>query len=151
MIIPDINLLLSAYDSFSPFHATALTWWKECLSGTEPVGLPSIVIFGFVGTSMNDRVFEHPMTPKEAGEHVRAWLRQPQVQVLELGPQLIRQALRLLKEAGTGENLVTHAQIAALAIEYQAVLHTSDTNFMRFNGVTWYNPITGGGSKKSRK
>jgi len=33
MIIPDINLLLYAYDSTSPFHAQASAWWQTCLSG----------------------------------------------------------------------------------------------------------------------
>jgi len=42
MIIPDINLLLYAYDAASPFHAKAVAWWQACLSGEEPVGLPQV-------------------------------------------------------------------------------------------------------------
>ena len=86
MIIPDINLLLYAYDSASPFHRTAAAWWQECLSGTEPVGLPSVVIFGFVRISANARAFQRPMTASEAAGHVRSWLAQSSVQVLDSGP-----------------------------------------------------------------
>ncbi len=43
MIIPDINVLLYAYDTESPFHKKAAKWWAECLSGTEPVGLAAVV------------------------------------------------------------------------------------------------------------
>ena len=45
MIIPDINLLLYAYDAASPFHPRASVWWSNCLSGAEPVAFPSVVIF----------------------------------------------------------------------------------------------------------
>jgi hypothetical protein len=69
MIIPDINLLLYAYDSSSPFHAKAAAWWRACLSGTEAVGLAQVVVFGFVRVATNARVFEHPMTPAEAAGH----------------------------------------------------------------------------------
>ena len=30
MIIPDLNLLLYAYDSDSPFQAQAAAWWRGC-------------------------------------------------------------------------------------------------------------------------
>ena len=44
MIIPDANLLLYAYDEASPFHARARSWWSECISGPEPVGLVAVVL-----------------------------------------------------------------------------------------------------------
>ena len=40
-----------------------------------------------------------------------------------------------------GPNLVTDAHLAALAIEHQAVLHSNDSDFARFSGLTWRNPI----------
>jgi predicted nucleic acid-binding protein len=30
VILPDVNLLLYAYDAHSPFHATSKTWWSKC-------------------------------------------------------------------------------------------------------------------------
>lgn len=41
---------------------------------------------------------------------------------------------------------MTDAQIAALAIEHAAVLHTADMHIKRFPGVRWTNPIAGGAS-----
>ncbi len=35
MIVPDINLLLYAYDADSPFHAKARAWWQACMTGAE--------------------------------------------------------------------------------------------------------------------
>ena len=72
MIVPDINLLLYAYDAGSPFHSKAAAWWQRSLSGTEPVGLAQVAVFGFVRIGTNPRVFGNPLTPIEAAEHVRS-------------------------------------------------------------------------------
>ena len=151
MIIPDINLLLYAYDARSPFHDKAVAWWQECLSGNEQVGLPPVILFGFVRISTNGRVFINPMTPAEASEHVRSWLMQPGVQILEPRIDHIEQVLRSLEKLGTASNLVTDAQIAALTIEHDATLHTNDADFIRFPGLRWVNPLTSAGSSKRRK
>lgn len=151
MIIPDINLLLYAYDSNSPFHAKAAGWWQSCLSGTEPVGLLHVVVFGFVRVATSARVFLHPMTPAEAAEHVCSWLEQPSVQVLDPGPNHLRQTLKLLVTLGTAGNLVSDAQMAAMTMDHDGELHTADTDFMRFQGLRWFNPITGTGSAALRR
>ncbi len=151
MIIPDINLLIYAHDSASPFHPKAVAWWQECLSGTEPVGLPPVVIFGFVRIATNARAFHHPMAIAEAAGHVRAWLAQACVEVLESSPNQIEEVLKLLAGVGTAGNLVTDAQIAFAALERDATLHTTDADFIRFPGLRWFNPLTGTGSHLVRK
>jgi toxin-antitoxin system PIN domain toxin len=147
MIVPDINLLLYAYDSDSPFHSKAAAWWQRCLSGTEPVGLAQVVIFGFVRIGSSGRVFKNPLTAIEAAKHVRAWQTQPVVQILEPRADHVAQVLKLLETLGTAGNLVTDAQLAALALEHGAVLHTADADFLRFPGLRWFNPITGVASR----
>ena len=134
MLIPDINLLLYAYDAGSSFHPKAATWWETCLSGSESVGLLPCVLFGFVRIGTHARVFNHPMTAAEAAGHVRSWLAQPCAQVLESGPDSVGVVLQLLEDLGTGGNLATDAQIAAAALEHDAVLHTVDSDFLRFAG-----------------
>jgi len=148
VIIPDINLLLYAYDSASPFHARAVTWWQKCLSEDEPVGLPAVVAFGFVRIATHARVFQNPMTPGEAASHVRSWLAQPGVQMIEPGSDHAGKVLELLEALGTAGNLVTDAQIAALAMDQGAVLHTADADFLRFPGLRWFNPLTGRSSAR---
>jgi hypothetical protein len=150
MIIPDINLLLYAYDSDSPFHARASAWWQERLSGSESVGLPLVVVFGFLRIGTNGRIFKEPMTSAEASQHIRSWPTQPLVQLIESGSEHVEQVLKLLEKLGTAGNWVTDAQIAALAIEHDAVLHTNDTDFLRFTGLRWFNPLTGAASSKQR-
>lgn len=151
MIVPDVNLLLYAFDSLSPHHGKAEIWWEECLSGSETVGLSRVVIFGFVRIGTNPRIFGRAMSPGEAVMRVRGWLDRSCTRVLEPGPNHIEQTLSLLEKVGTAGNLVTDAQIAALAIEYGAVVHTADADFLRFPGVRWRNPITGVSSRGLKK
>lgn len=151
MIVPDINLLLYAYDAESPFHPAAKAWWKACLSGQEQVGLAPPVIFGFIRVGTSTRVFRKPMSVPEAVNHVRSWLRQPVVQILDSGHDHTEDVLKLLESMGIAGNLVTEAQIAALAIEYGAVVHTTDADFIRFMTLKWFNPLTGSGSRTVRR
>ena len=142
MIIPDANLLLYAYDKESPFHKESARWWSKLLSGHEPVGLCSVVVFSFLRLTTHSKVFIHPMTVQEATERVRAWMDRPNVRMLHPNPAHFASVCALLEAAGTGGNLVSDAQIAALALEYSAEIHTADTDFNRFKGITWSNPLS---------
>jgi hypothetical protein len=37
------------------------------------------------------------------------------------------------------------------AMDHDAVLHTADTDFVRFQGLRWFNPITGRGTASLRR
>jgi toxin-antitoxin system PIN domain toxin len=141
MILPDVNLLLYACDAASPFHSKSASWWSSCLSGSEPVGLCSAVIFAFVRIGTSSRVFKDPLTVDEACTLVDTWMNQPMVQVLETDARDIHTALALLKAARTAGNLTTDAQLAALGSRYRAVVHTADSDFARFADVRWHNPL----------
>jgi hypothetical protein len=141
VIIPDVNLLLYACDRASPFHAKAAQWWRRCLDGDEPVGLAHVVLFGFVRVGTSARAFRDPLSVSEAVDHVRTWIEQPVTQVLIPGPSHALHVLNLLGDLGAAGNLVTDAQIAALAIEHSATVYTSDADFTRFPGLRWHNPV----------
>ncbi len=47
----------------------------------------------------------------------------------------------MLTSAGAAGNLTTDAHLAAIAIEHQAELHSTDTDFGRFSGLRWVNPL----------
>lgn len=56
-------------------------------------------------------------------------------------PNHVETVCRLLASAGSGGNLVTDAQIGALALEYDATVHTADTDFGRLLGISRKNPL----------
>jgi len=143
MIIPDTNLLLYAYDLDCAQHRKAKGWWEDCLSGSESLGIPPVVIFGFARVATHGRVLRNPMTVSEASVHIRSWLEQPCVSVLNTSPGHMHAVLTLLETVGTGGNLLTDAQIAAMALDHGATVHTNDGDFMRFPGLRWFNPLSG--------
>lgn len=142
MIVPDANLLLYAYDRDSPFHERSKTWWEACLSGQEPVGLTHPTLFAFLRIGTNSKVYANPMTLLEATEHMRSWLARRVSQILDPPPDHTEHVLGLLAAAGgTAGNLVTDAQIAALAQSARAVVHTADRDFLRFPGIRCHFPL----------
>lgn len=142
MIIPDLNLLLYAYDAASPHHEAAVSWWERSLNGAEAVGIPPVVFFGFVRLATSRRVFGAPMSIDEAADCVAAWKARPQVVELDGGADHVDRVLELIRRAGTQGNLVTDAQIAAIALEHGAVVCTNDSDFRRFPGVRTANPLS---------
>lgn len=141
MIIPDVNLLVYAYDEASPFHPKAGKWWASCLAGSRVVGIPWAVALGFVRLTTNPRVFADPLSVDEATAHVESWLDRQVVRIVHPGPRHAALVFGFLRENGAGGNLTTDAHIAALAIASRAVVHTTDTDFLRFSGVEWVNPL----------
>ena len=144
MILPDVNVLLYAYNTASPSHTSAATWWSKSLSGSETVALTSIVLFGFVRISTHTRAFPRPLTIQKASKHVRDWLNQPIAQLVETELEDVDRALSLLTEAGTGGNLTTDAQLAAISLRLEATVYSVDSDYSRFAGVRWRNPLTAG-------
>jgi uncharacterized protein len=142
--LPDVNLFLYAYDSRSSRHAVARDWLEQTLSGTETVGLAWIVLLAFIRLSTRSVVVERPLDVDGTIELVQSWLDQPCVTVInptERHPAVLRE---LLLPLGTAGNLTTDAHLAALAIEHGALLCSSDTDFARFGGLRWEDPLQTG-------
>jgi toxin-antitoxin system PIN domain toxin len=142
VIVPDVNLLLHAYNADSPVHPAARAWWEELLNSTQPVGLSWAAILGFIRISTHRQVLANPLPVAAACAHARAWLAQPYVAVLDPGRRHAEILFGLLQSLGTAGNLTTDAHLAALAIEHQAELHSTDADFARFPGLRWTNPVS---------
>jgi uncharacterized protein len=141
VIVPDVNLLVYATVDTFPEHPAAAEWWQEALGGGTEVGLGAPVIFGFIRLVTNPRIFDPPAEVETAISYVEEWLSLPNVRFLLPGPRHLELAFRLLKEVGVAGQLTTDVQVAALALEYQAELHSNDVDFGRFSGLRWVNPL----------
>jgi toxin-antitoxin system PIN domain toxin len=139
----DLNLLLYAVNRDSANHARAKAWLEELLSGEETVALPWVVILGFLRISTNARVLPQPLSPEQAIAVVDSWLARPQVLPLDPADEHWRVLRGVLTETGTAGNLTTDAHLAALAIEHDAELCSSDGDFARFGQLRWTNPLAG--------
>lgn len=147
MIIPDLNLIIYAHNATDHRHAAARLWWESCLNGSEPIGVAWVTVLGFVRLATHRQVLVAPLPVETAVSVVEKWLAQPVVQMLVPGRDHLMHCFGFLRRLGVAGNLTTDAHLAALAMEYQAELHSTDTDFARFPGLRWRNPL----EKKGRK
>jgi toxin-antitoxin system PIN domain toxin len=143
VIVPDLNLLVYAYNADAQLHDEARVWWERLMNGRDPVGIPWVVSCGFVRLMTHPRVLEVPVDPKLAIDHVSSWFECSHVRVVNPSPRHLIVLKGLLGSIGVGGNLVTDAHIAAIAIEHQAEVHSNDADFARFPGLNWSNPLGG--------
>lgn len=141
MILVDTNLLLYAEDALSSQHTQAREWWDAALSGNTPIALPWIVLIAFIRIATNRRVFVTPLTLDQAIARVQSWMDQPNVSIVSPTARHWDILQNLLKKGQAVANLTSDAHIAALAVEHGATLHSTDSDFSRFPGLKWINPL----------
>jgi hypothetical protein len=141
VILVDANILLYAEDSLSQQHLRARAWWDEQLSGINPVGLCWPVITAFVRIATNPRLHQRPLTVDEACERVESWFYQPCVHLLHPSDHHWEYLQRMLRTGHATGNLVSDAQLAALALEHNCALCSTDADFARFPGLKWSDPL----------
>lgn len=142
MIIPDVNLLLYAIIDAFPQHEPTRSWWEETMNSNELIGLTDPAIFGFLRIGTNPRLLKPPLPIGAATRVVEGWLAEPNVRWAVPGPHHHALALKFLRSVGTAGNLTTDAQLAAIAVENEATIYSTDSDFARFDGVRWVNPLT---------
>ena len=141
MIIADVNLLVYAHNKAAPQHGRARQWWETLITRRQPVCLPWAVALGFVRLVTHASVLVNPLAPLDAVARVRGWLAQPEVRIVEPGPRHLGIVEDLFRATGVAGSLTTDTHLAALAIEHQAELHSNDSDFGRFPGLRWVNPL----------
>jgi uncharacterized protein len=86
-------------------------------------------------------VLETPLHVDDAVGYLREWLGRPNMAFLPPGSRHLEIAFGLVKHIGTVSNLTTDVQLAALAIEHDAEMHSNDADFARFPDLAWVNPL----------
>lgn len=143
MRLPDVNLLVYAYDDGSPRHDAAKEWLEDVLSGAETVAFAWSALVGFLRVTTNPRALANPWRSADAFEVIDAWLAQPNATIVHPTARHAAILRELLAPLGTGGNLTNDAHLAALAIEHGATLYSSDNDFSRFAGLNWIDPLRG--------
>jgi toxin-antitoxin system PIN domain toxin len=141
MIILDANLLIYAVNADAPLNRKAKSWLESALSGQETVGFPWNVLLAFLRLTTRPGLFRHPLPIDTPFDLLASWLDQPSATIVHPGPRHLTVLRDLLAPLGTGGNLTSDAHLAALAIEHGAQLCSTDTDFARFKGLKWRNPL----------
>lgn len=146
MILLDANLLVYAHVTHFAQHEKARAWLDGRMNGSLPVGLPWSTLLAFLRLVTNPRIFEQPEPMQQAWDQVERWLDSPMAWIPQPS-QRHREVLRdLLRSQGARANLVPDAHLAALAIDHGLVLCSNDSDFARFPGLRWVNPLTDPGA-----
>ena len=148
MILVDANLLLYAKFEDVPQHRRARMWLEEQLNGSVRIGIPWQASLAFLRLSTNARIFARPLAIAAAWNQLMEWLDHPRVWIPESTDEHAS-VLGLLLDANVAGNLIPDAHLAALAIEHGLTVCSADTDFARFAGVSWVNPLTDDSSSPS--
>jgi toxin-antitoxin system PIN domain toxin len=140
VLLPDLNVLISAHRADSPLHATCRDWLRGVYAGEEPFGLCAPVLIGLVRILTHPRVFRPPDTHDQAFAFVRSLLGHPNALLLNPGRDHVRLFEASCRAADARGDLVTDAYLAALVIETGAQLVSADRDFARFPGLRWRRP-----------
>lgn len=141
MILPDVNVLVYAYDNSSPEHARIRAWLDETIHSESSYGLSDLVLGGFLRVVTHPRIFIHPSRLDQALTFVSTIRDQPNCVPTVPGARHWDIFVRLCRDAQAKGNLVPDAYLAALAIESGSELITADRGFGRFPGLRWRHPL----------
>ena len=141
MITPDANIILYAYNEDAPQHAQAKEWLEEQFLSPLSFGLNWQVITAFLRISTNPRAFPQPFDLPEAIEIVGEWIEHPNVEILTPTANHWTIFQNLIVEGQTKAALMMDAHLAALAIEHDATLATTDRDFSKFSNLKTINPL----------
>jgi hypothetical protein len=139
--IVDLNVLLYAVNSDAAQHRIVRKWWEDAVNSGDSIGLPWVVLLGFLRLATSSRVFPRPLAPEAAAARLDAWLNRANILVVREKDDHWETLKALLHGIGTAGNLTTDAHLAALALTHDAVLVSCDHDFARFKGLRWESPF----------
>lgn len=140
-MLVDANLLLYATDSSSPHHAPAARWLTAALRGNRRVGIPWQSVGAFLRISTNPRIYRNPMSAEQSWDCVRGWLAAEPAWIPGASEETAGILGRLVTQLPVTAGLVPDAMLAAIAIEHGLTVVSADSDFARFPGVRWHNPL----------
>jgi len=140
VIVPDVNVLVYAWNSQAPEHAEARAWLAERVADDEPLALSELVVSGAVRvlTMPQVRTLGHPA--QAVLELLDELLAAPGVRRLRSGPRHWGIFRQLCAATGAIGNAVPDCFHAAVAIEHGARWASRDHFFASVPGLDWLDP-----------
>ena len=140
MILPDVNVLLSAFRRDDERHATCHRWLDGVVNGDAAYGIAPQTLASLVRISTHPGIFIQPSTLAEALKFCDALLAPEHCTVVHPGARHWSIFTALCRDARVKGNLVQDAWFAALAIESGCEWITTDRDYARFPGLRWREP-----------
>jgi toxin-antitoxin system PIN domain toxin len=142
MYLIDANILIYSTDEGSEHHDVARDWLDEQTAGVpRSVGLPWPTLLAYFRLVTNPRMYSPPARPADAWQRVEDWLSRPAAWIPVPGPRHRQTLAEIVQACHPTGNLVPDAHLAALAREHGLTVVSTDTDFAKFSGITWLNPV----------
>jgi uncharacterized protein len=142
-VLLDANVLLYSVDHSSPHHGRCADWVRGAFTSQRRIALPWQTIGAFLRIATHPRVFSRPLNTADAWSMVQHWLAAPNSWVPAATERTALILGGLINDLDLRGNLVPDAQLAALAIEHGVAVISVDSDFARFDGLRWINPLAG--------
>ncbi len=141
MILSDVNVLVYAHRHDAVDHGRFRGWLEAVVNGPEVYAVAEIVLSGLVRVITHPRIFVPPTQLAEALEFCAFVRNGRNTRLVAPGPLHWEIFTDLCLRAGAKGALVSDAYLAALAIEKDCELITTDRDFARFPGLRWRHPF----------
>jgi toxin-antitoxin system PIN domain toxin len=111
------------------------------LNGSARIAFSWVSLAAFVRISTHPKASANPLKPSEAWKHVEEWLDCEPAWIPNPTEDHRKVLGDLVTKYQLRGNLITDAQLAALAIEHGLAIYSTDTDFARFDEITWNDPL----------
>jgi toxin-antitoxin system PIN domain toxin len=141
MLCVDVNVLVYAHRADLPEHAQYRQLLERLANGDEPVGLPDLVVSGFVRVMTNRHIFSRPTNSDEVWAAVDALLESPAGMHLRAGNRHWTLFRQLANDIDARGNDIADSFLAAYPLENNATWLSADRGFARFQRLRWKHPL----------
>jgi toxin-antitoxin system PIN domain toxin len=139
----DTNILLYAANKDAEEHSKSASFLREAAGSSRIWFLTEGILYEFLRVSTHPKVFERPLTWKDALHFIKPFLLSSQFQILIAGDGHWAILERVLGEmTRPSGNLFFDIRTVALMHEHGArEIYTTDTDFLQFKGIKVINPL----------
>ncbi len=141
MIIPDVNVWIDALRPDAPHHREVRTWLEHAVVAPEPLGVSELVLSGVMRVLTHPRLGRAPYDTVEVLDELESFRRARGSVPVRAGVRHWEIFSGLCRRTGVVGNDIPDAYHAALAMEHDAVLVSSDRGFEKFNGLKYRHPL----------
>jgi hypothetical protein len=138
--LPDVNVLIYAFNPGAERHDEYRNWLEEMVNGSAAYAISELVLSSVVRIVTQPRFFKSPASMADALAFVEPLRNSAQCRIVQPEARHWGIFVDLCDRAKVRGAMVTDAYLAALAIEHGCELMTTDHDFARFPGLAWRDP-----------
>jgi hypothetical protein len=138
----DVNILLYASDSSSPYFERARSFIESCITQKEVFAVAWPTVMSYLRIATHPAVFDQPLSPDEAMANIETLLSLPYARFLSEDEGFWGAYRAITSEVPTRGNLVPDAHVAALLRSHGVkTLYTHDRDFLKFPFLDLRDPL----------